>query len=203
MVLKILQCKVEDKFVSPSINSVSYSSNGTVFNATVWLDKPFREPYLNDYLELLKQHIQYHEITFIMVLALDSVQHAGIADYRQIIDRNPLNNWTWSKRTEEASAFDQARTLDITTKNYTAFYDRNNPYFILFSFDLKKINYPQQYRTLFYITDSFVKDGHYCKLVDTTNWVSVPPPEFSLSTMPTSIILRQGESDRYKSFCKG
>ena len=66
---------------------------------------------------------------------------------------------------------------------------------ILFCFHLiwKKSIFHKQYRAVFYITDYFVKDHHFCRLIDTTNWVIIPPPEFIISTTPGSVVLRPGE----------
>ncbi len=58
---------------------------------------------------------------------------------------------------------------------------------------MEKVNFPQQYRAVFYITDYFVKNHHFCRLIDTTNWVIIPPPEFIISTTPGSVVLRPGE----------
>jgi hypothetical protein len=64
----------------------------------------------------------------------------------------------------------------------------------LFSFDLKKIGYPQQYRAVFYITDGFVKAHLLCRLVDTINWMIIPSPDFRIApTHDSSIVLRPGE----------
>jgi hypothetical protein len=106
-------------------------------------------------------------------------------------NNNQNHTWAWTRQVTEVSAYDKSRVFE-QEKNYTGFYDKNNPY-ILFSFDLEKVNFPQQYRAVFYITDYFVKEHHFCRLIDTTNWVIIPPPEFIMSTTPGSIVLRPGE----------
>jgi hypothetical protein len=79
-------------------------------------------------------------------------------------------------------------------KNYTQFYDKDQPNYILFSFDLKKISYPQQDRAVFYITDGFVKEHLLCRLVDTVNWMIIPSTDFSIAPKhDSSIVLRPGE----------
>jgi hypothetical protein len=52
---------------------------------------------------------------------------------------------------------------------------------------------PQRFKAVFYITDYFVKEHRFCTLVDTTNWVIIPPPEFKISANPSSVVLRPGE----------
>ena len=46
------QCKIGGKFVSPSIESVSYISDGKTLDATVWLNKAFEEPPLRDTIDI-------------------------------------------------------------------------------------------------------------------------------------------------------
>ena len=136
----------------------------------------------------------WHEITFTMAIDIDSVHDAG-TDYRTIYSRVPYNVWTgnWSRQVQEISAYDDARVLD-ETNNYTIF-DKNSQEtkYILFSFDLEKINSPQRYKAVFYMTDYFVRDRNFCRMIDTTNWVIIPPPEFSMLASPSSIVLRPGE----------
>ncbi len=135
----------------------------------------------------------WHDITFTMAIAIGSVQHPAVTDYRVILSRNLINNtggWEWTSRVVEVSAYDKERVLE-EGNNYRVLPQQDKPY-ILFSFDLGKINFPQQYNAVFYITDSFVKEHRFCRLVDITNWVSIPPPEFVMSTTPNSIVLRPG-----------
>ena len=75
--------------------------------------------------------------------------------------------------------------------------------YIDFSFDLDKVNSPSQYKMAFYITDYFVKDHVLCRLIDTTNWVIIPPPDFSMSVSPSSVLLRPGEEKNLELQIKG
>jgi hypothetical protein len=75
---------------------------------------------------------------------------------------------------------------------------------VLFYFNLNKVNFPQQYKAVFYITDYFVKAHIFCRLVDITNWIIIPPPEFSMSITPNSaIVLRPGEEKDVELVIKG
>ena len=146
----------------------------------------------------------WHEITFTMAIDIDSVHDAG-TDYRTIYSRVPYNVWTgnWARQVQEISAYDDARVLD-ETNNYTIF-DKNSQEtkYILFSFDLEKINSPQRYKAVFYMTDYFVRDRSFCRMIDTTNWVIIPPPEFSMLASPSSIVLRPGEEKDVELQIKG
>jgi hypothetical protein len=78
------------------------------------------------------------------------------------------------------------------THNYHFFssdYEKN----VRLSFDLGAINYPDQYDLIFATFDYFLNDGRMCPMADITNRVYVPPPEFVISTLPSSVDLRPGE----------
>jgi hypothetical protein len=154
--------------------------------------------FYSPFADKLSQTPSWHEITFTMALAIDSIQHHGVTDYRVIYSRSPnINNnsdygnysnssnnnnspWIWTRKVLEVSAFDKTRILE-EEKNYTAFYNQDQSY-IVFSFDLSKVNFPQQYRAVFYATDYFILKHRLCRLVDTTSWAIMPPPDFTIST---------------------
>jgi hypothetical protein len=146
----------------------------------------------------------WREITFTMAIDIDSVLDAG-TDYRVIYSRVPSNIWTgyWTKQVREISAYDKIRVVE-ENKNYTDFYNKQDgSSYILFSFDLSKINSPERYKAAFYVTDYLVKDHQFCTLIDTTNWVIIPPPEFTISASPSSVVLRPGEEQNIQLQVKG
>ena len=76
--------------------------------------------------------------------------------------------------------------------NYAGFFKREKKYIDL-SLDLSSVTYPDQYSLLFYTQYIFIKDGRLCALSDISSHVSIPPPEFTISTSPNNIDLRPGE----------
>jgi hypothetical protein len=181
----------------PNISFLTYGSSGIRIEYPVdWIKQEskkaqstaitFSSPFED------KREPSWHEITFTMAIDVDSVHDAG-TDYRVIYSRIPDGFWTgnWSRQLQEISAYDKIRVLE-EHNNYTNFYDKEGDY-ILFSFNLDKINSPRQYKVVFSITDYFVKDHRSCRLIDTTNWVIIPPPDFSMSASPSSVVLRPGE----------
>lgn len=53
------ECKLTDNDpVLPDIQSLSYSSDGKRFNATTWLTSPFKEPPLNDTLDVFQEEVE-------------------------------------------------------------------------------------------------------------------------------------------------
>jgi hypothetical protein len=59
-----------------------------------------------------------------------------------------------------------------------------------FSFDLGIANYPKQYKLFFY---AHARNLNGCYFIDSVNFVAVPPPEFTISTLNKTTDLRQGE----------
>jgi hypothetical protein len=177
------------------------NTNGSTdpsINKTIILRSPFHDEQ--------SEIPSWHETTFTMALAIDSIQHEGVTDYRVVYSREPTsahnnNSWTWSKKVLEVSAYDKTRLLE-QQKSYSSFYDKDQPY-ILFSFDLEKVNFPQQYRAVFFVTDYFVLKHHSCRLLDTTNWIPIPPPEFLMTSSPNSLVLRPGEEKDIELIIKG
>jgi hypothetical protein len=145
-----------------------------------------------------------------MAVDIDSVHDAG-TDYRIKILRTPNDDnnantssegWNWTKQVQEVSAFDKIRVLK-QDKNFASFYRSGDPY-ILFSFDLNSVNSPRQYKAVFYITDYYVINHRLCRLIDTTNWVIIPPPDFDISIKPSSsIVLRPNEERTVQLQIKG
>jgi hypothetical protein len=159
----------------------------------------FRAPFADE----SQKTPSWHETSYTMAIAVDSPQHAAVTDYRVIIKRSLTGGtWKWIRQLFEVSAHDKSRLLE-QEKNYDSFHDKDLPY-VLFYFNLNKVNFPQQYRAVFYITDYFVEAHHLCRLVDITNWIIIPPPEFAISITPNSpITLRPGERTNAELLIKG
>jgi hypothetical protein len=160
----------------------------------------FRSPFEDSEFDIPS----WREITFTMAIDIDSVLDAG-TDYRVIYSRVPHDTWTgyWTKQVREISAYDKIRVVE-ENKNYTDFYNRQDgSSYILFSFDLSKVNSPERYKAAFYVTDYFAKGHQFCTLIDTTNWVIIPPPEFTISASPSSVVLRPGEEQNIQLQVEG
>lgn len=122
-----------------------------------------------------------------MSIHVHSVYDTGTPDYRQGIEWN-VQNESWTKRLEEYSPLGDRKVLNQgfnsnpVGKNY-----------LELSFNLENANYPNIYDILFYATDMYVKDGRLCRMIDVANRMYVPPPEFSITTIPSSLVLRPGD----------
>jgi hypothetical protein len=112
--------------------------------------------------------------------------------------------WHWTSKVLEISTKDKTRILEkFNSSDPFDSFNQKNINYVVYSFDLSKINHPQQYRVVFYITDYYVLSHFYCTLVDITNWVMIPPPEYNISANPNSITLRPGERSSIELNVKG
>jgi hypothetical protein len=106
--------------------------------------------------------------------------------------------YTWEDRnqtrtkTVEQSSPDGASKLLNKQDNYPVVWEKDQGY-VQMSLDLGQINYPKLYTVLSAIDDDFTRNGRACELSDTSNWVSLPPPEYTTSVSPRSLSIRQGE----------
>lgn len=210
-----------NSFIINALGSGNYTANHSINNMRIFRDSDIQINYPSDW-QILQSHISegrsvtllspfedsqtlepsWHESTFTMAIDLSSVYDAG-TDYRVVYSRIPYGTWTgnWTKLIEEVSAYDKLGYMGIPTN--TSLYDYRTPYRIPFSFDLEAAKSPQQYNLVFYITDHYLLHHHLCRLVDTTNWVIVPPPKFVVTASPSSAILRPGTENNIVVEIKG
>jgi hypothetical protein len=163
------------------IKSVSYISNGKILNATVWMIPP---PGIaaRDVISPrnLTNFAQLKHIVYSMYIDVDSIYESGVDYIVNLFWNNTAKVWT--KEIIESSPPDAKFLLSKSDLNNVG------KGYVNLSFDLGIANYPTQYK-LFFAT----RDTAACDLVDVTNYVSVPPPEFTISASPNYLELRRGE----------
>ena len=59
------------------------------------------------------------------------------------------------------------------------------------SLDLESMTSPSKYRVLFY--SLLVYNNNAKSVVDLTSWIDIPPSSYTFSTLPSPLVLRQGE----------
>ena len=210
-----------NSFIIKAAGSGNYTPNDPIESMRTYQDSDIKFNYPPDW-QILESHKKegqsvilrspfedsqtkepsWQETTFTMAIDLNSVYDAG-TDYRILYSRIPYGEWTghWTKLVEEVSAYDKLGYIGKPTN--TSLFDNRTPYRIPFSFDLEGANSPEQYNIVFYITDHYALGHQMCRLVDTTNWVIVPPPKFIVSASPSSVILRPGEENKIIVEIKG
>jgi hypothetical protein len=162
------------------INSVNYFSDGRTLNATMWLAdfQPIPPP-------------DHDNVNYGMYFDSDFNKNTGVKaiDYKVEISWDKKNQ-TWTRVFEEwGTNITKPKTLSKPEPAIN-FYENGSSYVTL-SADLDAIVSPEKYRVIFYaeVIDSIERSTW---IVDATNWVSIPPPEFIVSVLPSSLDLRQG-----------
>jgi hypothetical protein len=173
---------LSSNFIPSDIDTVNYFSNGRYLNATMWLASPLEDP-TND---IIKRE-------YFMLLDIKSIYDPGSADYGiGFTWTNETNSWR-----KELSEFEMKGTqwkyLKIIPGD-TGFFEKGHNYISL-SLDLESINSPNEYRVLFGTSDSFMRADMYCHLEDVTQFFSVPPPQYNITTSENSLFLRPGQQE--------
>ncbi|MBM3910422.1 MAG: hypothetical protein FJ356_02090 [Thaumarchaeota archaeon] len=163
------------------LNTITYLSDGKNFNATFWLTGTF---FAKPPRDMVKYGI---------LIDADANSKTGLFGF----DYSTEIKWdgsSWTKTFEERTRYNFVRILNIE-KNFTDFYDVGGKT-VRLSFDLESIGSPEQYSVVFYTSEDKEIDGAIKTLNDVSALANIPPPEFFITTLPESIILKQGEEKR-------
>ena len=175
----------------PDISAVSYYSDGKSLNTVLWLTSPFREPNLNKSISSLPSFSTYpwHTIGYTMSIDVLSTYDTGTDYYLEIVW--DIVNQTWTRTLSEGSSTGEKRILQ-QDNNYTHFFEKNKNY-VLMSLNLTDVSSPDEYRIILSAWDNFLNHRRFCSIVDITNWIFAPPPEFVITTIPGSTVMRPGD----------
>ena len=122
--------------------------------------------------------------------------YGGVDYMAQIIWNNKTNSWTYDL--EEGSLIGEGRVIK-KIDNYTGFFTKEPVAGNSFDHDNKSVSVPlnlneigliNQGRAIFFLEYDFKVNGKYYSIGDFSNWVSIPPPRFSIKTMPTEVSIR-------------
>ena len=178
------------------IKAVSYLSDGKFLNSTFRLFSPL-------YNDTHPSGVFIDEITYGMLIDADSNMATGLGgvEYKLEISNVGLSfpKNSWMQRLYELSS--TGDPMILKAENYTGFLDRNYPTKILpISLDLRLINFPEKYRVSFFAQEAIeyggsrhMSENYRVWHLDSTGWIDVPPPVFSAVTLPSPLVLRQGE----------
>jgi uncharacterized membrane protein YuzA (DUF378 family) len=94
----------------------------------------------------------------------------------------------------EFSSLGDIRILNNMKLNNTDLSNSTGNYVPL-ALDLRSIIFPEKYKIIFYAGEIKKDDNnsHTLRMMDFTNWVHIPTPEFVMSAKPSSLELRPGE----------
>jgi hypothetical protein len=161
------------------LQSVSYLSNGTHLDATLWLANFETTP--ND----------YENVNYGIYFDADSNNRTGLngIDYNLEISWNNESR-TWTRAFEEWSSNGQNKTLD-KKENMSDFFEVGGK-FVTMSADLSPMLSPDHYRVLFYAEVINQEKVPFYWIIDSTNWISIPSPKLVFTVLPNPIVLIQG-----------
>ena len=159
--------------------SVNYFSNGDTLNAVLWFKYLFNKSVLiND----------SSGINYGIFIDADANKETGVGgiDYQVEISGQ---NGKWTRTLSQWSSIGTNRILSKENYTDTNFFVNNGSY-ILLSADLSSMGSPDKYRMIFYAEQ--ISGSVW--LVDATNWVHIPQPEFDISASPNSLDISQGDN---------
>jgi len=183
------QCKEGGKHIPfPSIDAVNYYSDGKVLFTTLWLSSQFKP--VQNMTEL------YRSYAFFIV---PSSIYNNTQTYEVTLEWNVTHPNIWTRKYHEWSpiaGFDKVLLQENVSNNYLGSFETGKNYVDL-SMDLGASGYPTQYSVVSYEKEVFIrKDGFPCSLIDITDAVHIPPPEYVLSALPNSFVLRPGGENK-------
>lgn len=158
---------------------VSHFSDGKNLNATLWSNGTS-----------IKDHSQIgvRELEYGALVDIDNRIGTGKFDVdfqKQIKHTSDTNNWTSTLIEYSSSGF---HNIVAERRNITNFEDKS---VFPLSIDLNAITSPTKFRVAYY---TIVTYNDNSKIIDITNWIDVPPAEFSLSSFPNPLVLTKGDT---------
>ena len=167
------------------IRRVNYFSDGKYLNATLWL---------RGVLSSVDNEEQISYGTFIDGDSRTETGWQGV-DYQIEISRQ---NGTWMSTVAEFSSLGDIRIIDNKRLDSTDL-SKNIGNYIPLSIDLSREIYPEKYKVIFYAGE-IKRDSNSSstiRIMDFTNWVHIPTPEFIIGSRPNTIELRPGEQKTF------
>ena len=182
---------LKNNSASLDIESASFRSDGKTLRTTMWLKSPFIESPKPEIAKNWK-HVEYT-----MYLSINSIYHIGVDYLVRLFWNNTGNSWTY--QVVEISPFHEKILSSINSPKGVY---SNGTNYINLDFDLGLADHPSQYQLFFvsgatYFMNLAEPTGGKkpstpleCGLLDVTNLVAAPPPEFSISFSPSALELR-------------
>lgn len=188
----ISQCTIGQKqnFPASDIAAVSYHSDGKFLHARLWLSSPFQDPDTISVYQFKPLQRSYS-----LFIDIDSAYDIG-QTYQLIVEWDAINQG-WNKIIGEAPP---AQLLYAKSDRFNKEYNYTNfskigKSHIDLSLDLAHVTSPTEYNIVAFASDTFRTNSSItCSLVDLTDAIHIPPPDFEISSSPSSVSLRPGEN---------
>ena len=166
-------------YESVDIQRISYSSDGNFLNGTLWVGGSG----VKENPSLYGANV----LAYGMLIDADNNEKTGKAGFDYQVEIQ-WSNGTWHKTSLEWSSDNNYRILNVTQNNNGFF--KNNQNYVLLSLDLNTIVSPHNYRLMFYSTAMY---GKSIFIYDLSSFIDIPPPQYTVLTLPNPLVLRQGE----------
>ena len=166
-------------YESVDIQRISYSSDGNFLNGTLWVGGSG-----------VKENPSLYGasgLAYGMLIDADNNEKTGKAGFDYQVEIQ-WSNGTWHKTSLEWSSDNNYRILNVTQNNNGFF--KNNQNYVLLSLDLNIIVSPHNYKLMFYSTAMY---GKSIFIYDLSSFIDIPPPQYTVLTLPNPLVLRQGE----------
>ena len=186
---KCLKGSIQDlEFPSPDLAAIGYFGDGKALHARLWLSSTFQEP-----TALTSYNFEPIERSYSLLVDVDSAYDIG-QNYQVVIAWDPVaNNWNKMIREAPPPLVPGKYVTYNEQSNHTGFYGKGRNYVDL-SFNLSEVSNPQEFSVSAYMSETYrTNNSNICHLIDITDTVHIPPPEFEISTLPSSVTLRPGE----------
>lgn len=175
------ECMTKSTTISPDISAISYTSDGNILSTTIWLTSPL-------------QDLPVQKFGYTLSMDVRSVYEAG-TDYYVTVSKDPFSNKWNMTISEGSSSIDEKKVIYYA--DYTNFIQYGQKY-ITIPFNLSYMNFPNQYKIIVTSWDQYLSKERFCYLIDVSTWIQIPPPQYTISTAPSSITLRQGEQTKFE-----
>jgi hypothetical protein len=166
-------------YESVDIQRISYSSDGNFLNGTLWVGGSG----VKENPSLYGANV----LAYGMLIDADNNEKTGKAGFDYQVEIQ-WSNGTWHKTPLEWSSDNNYRILNVTQNNNGFF--KNNQNYVLLSLDLNIIVSPHNYKLMFYSTAMY---GKSIFIYDLSSFIDIPPPQYTVLTLPNPLVLRQGE----------
>ena len=163
---------------SSDIQKVTYFSDGKNLTATLWL---------GDVVSKNPKAEGASNMVYGVLIDVDNNPTTGKfgVDYQKEIQWSNKTQ-KWSSYTFEYSSPDHFRVIELE-RNHSMV----NQKYVILPLDLESMTSPSKYRVLFY--SLLVYNNNAKSVVDLTSWIDIPPSTYTFSTLPSPLVLRQGE----------
>ena len=167
-------------FESVDIQRISYSSDGNFLNGTLWVGGSGVKENPSLYGASV--------LAYGMLIDADNNAKTGKEGFDYQVEIQ-WRNGTWIRTSLEWGLDNNYRILNVTPQNNSSFF-KNNQNYTLLSLDLNTIVSPHNYKLMFYSTAMYGKSNF---IYDLSSLIDIPPPQYTVLTLPNPLVLRQGE----------